>query len=561
MTAPTPWVQRRWAELCDAVRAAPLDWAAWAREQLTSDGVGHALAEAYGWEFSCGVHAGEYDAQRAPEARTAAGQFFTPGAVADALARLVPRAAQPGIVLDPACGAGELLCAVFRARLALGASTRDALLGLTGWDLDPTAAWGARASLVLCALNAATGPVPQELTITGGVDALEQRAEASVVVMNPPYLEAKRMRGAQPGLRERLKRLFPELRGAFDLYMAFLLKADDWLVTGGVAAAILPNKVCQSRYGAAFREQPTVHLLALDDLSRLSPRPFPGTSVYPVLIAFSSTPEPLVRVRHVLTPDQLATAPHRTVAASTFTAFEESPWFVPWQTWSILSPLLDGATRLAEMATVRSTCSFHKRGLRERYVVPERPIGDALPYVGGPSFTRTTEVRAYELNWAGWWIRDAWEELGARGNRLPPRSRFLRPKVILRQHARRLDAVVDDRGLFITKDVYPIAWPNDPALLHALVAVLNSTVFTALYNTVFQGIVVGGETYHYLPVFLRQVPVPSPDRWAELAEHGAQGRDGWLECDSAVASAYGISETQRAELVRVHLERVGADAP
>ena len=31
---------------------------------------------------------------------------------------------------------------------------------------------------------------------------------------------------------------------------------------------------------------------------------------------------------------------------------------------------------------------------------------------------------------------------------------------------------------------------------------------TAEMNTVYQGIVVGGETYHYLPAFLRHVPMP-----------------------------------------------------
>src|SRR5690606_40893657 len=46
-------------------------------------------------------------------------------------------------------------------------------------------------------------------------------AGVGAVVANPPYLEAKRMARAEPGLRERLREAFPELKGAFDLYMAF----------------------------------------------------------------------------------------------------------------------------------------------------------------------------------------------------------------------------------------------------------------------------------------------------------------------------------------------------
>ena len=104
-----------------------------------------------------------------------------------------------------------------------------------------------------------------------------------------------------------------------------------------------------------------------------------------------------------------------------------------------------------------------------------------------------------------------------------------------------------------------------------LLAIFNSTVFTALYNTLFQGIVVGGETYHYLPAFLRVVPVPPIDHPALglaaqecRALHPAEAPvdpSAWLRVDRWVAEAYGVTEEARLRMVQTHLVRVGADHP
>ena len=495
------WTGRRWSELTFALSQAPQPWAAWARVQLTNSAIGQSLAKQYTWESSgIFIESGEYDAQRLPHERTAAGQFFTPPALADALVALVAPQTKSGAVVDPACGAGELLCAVFRWRRSQGSTVAEALDGLTGWDKDPTAAWGAMASLVLCALDVCDGPVPGDLDIRGGVDALTQTGQFDAVVMTPPYLEAKRMRNAQPGLREWLRGAFPELHGAFDLYMAFLHCSRRWMNDSGAVAALLPNKVCQGRYAARFRQDASLHLTHLVDASRMHPRPFPGTSVYPVLLCLSPLPPPQVTTRHVFTAQDVEASPETNVSPELYAQYDESPWFAPLPTWSILARLQTGL-RLGDVATVRSTCSFHRKGLREQFVVSERPQGPAYPYIGGASFTRRSEVEPYALNWAGWWLIDAQEALRDLGNPLPNlQQNFGRTKVILRQHARRVEAWLDSNGRYATKDVYPIAWSNNDDWTEALLAaVLNSTVFSALYNTVFQGIVVGGETYHYLP--------------------------------------------------------------
>jgi hypothetical protein len=453
-----------------------------------------------------------------------------------------------------------------------------------GWDRDPLAVWSCRATLVEWALdNGAQAELRvvevDALSTTGRPAALTARerpyeAGVGAVVTNPPYLEAKRMTRIDKASRLRLPKRFSALTGAWDLYLAFCALALEQVGEGGAAVLLLPNKVLQGRYASRFRAavQADVgwQLAGLVDLSSMKPRPFPGTGVYPVVLHLQRRPDEVpLRVARVQTAADLDRTPELVDSHSLGRVGGESPWFVPRSTWPHLAPLF-GDVRLGDVARLVSTCSFHKRGLREQFVTTERPDELAHPYLGGPSRARRTEVDLFTTRWAGWWIRYDQETLRREHrNGLPDLGRtFQRPKVIWCQHGRRMRVVMDPEGHFVTKDVYPVGWPIAAGwTLEALVAVLASTVFSALYNTVFQGIVCGGETFHYLPAFLNTIPVPPVERLAGCVElvrelHGPHPDAGaWLRLDRLVATAYGIEEGPRQHLVAEHLTRVGAQAP
>lgn len=577
-TAERRWLEARAGAVRRRVDQAPEAWRAWAVAALYADAIGTELGQVPAGEGTDGA----WDQVRGRALRASLGQVFTPPELARALASVLPLD-RPGTVLDPACGAGSLLVAALESRRRAGWSVADALGSVEGWDRDPVAAWLCRARLVEWALSAGPrGPVPGPLRIHAA-DALDPRGRAgqlsgvTALIGNPPYLEAKRMGAAEPGLKERLRERFPQLSGAFDLYLAFAWLALELVEPGGEVALLVPNKVCQGRYAAGFREallepgEPA--LRSLIDLSRASPRPFPGTSVYPVILHLAAAaPTGPVRMRRVMRPADLPASDWQEVERESLRSVGgEHPIFTPFATWPALAPLF-ALERLGEVAHLASTCSFHKKGLRERFVFPDRPHDDARPYLGLHSRARRTEVAPFRVRWEGGWIDHDNERLKREfRNPLPPLSTFERPKVLWCQHALRMRAVADPEGRWVSKDTYPVGWPTDPRwTLDLLVAVLNSTVFTALYNTVYQGIVVGGETYHYLPAFLRHVPVPRADHPA-LAEvdrlvgrvgtEGPVDRDAWLALDRAVAEAYGVSEAARRHLAEVHLERVGAETP
>lgn len=489
------------------------------------------------------------------------GQVFTPPVLARALARLVS-GEQRGEVLDPAVGDGSLLLAMADLRAAAGHETAAILEELRGWDIDPLAVWLCKLGLIEWALRHPVGPAPSPLRIDVR-DLFEPGMAADRIVCNPPYLEAKRMRRASPGLKERLKRQFPELQGAWDLYLAVAYRALELAPSVGL---ILPNKVCQGRYARAFRARINEEgrIAGLVDMARMRPRPFPGTSVYPVLLHLAEAQT--TRVARVHTPDELDALELTDLDPGSWRAVQgEQPWFVPFPTWRVLAPTL-ARPRLEQVAQVVSTCSFHKKGLREKFVTQDETEG-ALPYLGGPSRARQTEVAPFAERWSGWWIRYDAEALKAIGNPLPPLANFQRAKVVFNQHDRRMTAWADLTGRFVTKDVYPVAWPIDPAWsVEMLAAVFNSTVFTALYNTIYQGIVVGGETYHYLPAFLKTIPMPDAGQLGALAPRVRQLQqafdpDLWEAIDIEVTRAYGLDPSVLDELIATHLTRVGAPTP
>lgn len=491
------------------------------------------------------------------------GQVFTPSWLADRLADDVIGVSGP--VLDPACGDGSLLVALCRARLARGWSPERAVGAVQGWDRDPAAAAACRSALRALGGGEPVVYVGDALAPTSpdGRPCGEPRFDA--VIMNPPFVEAKRM-GDEPGLRERLRAWFPDARGAFDLYVPFLWRAMGLVRNAGTVAAILPGKVLQARYAAPLRRawlaEPW-HLRTLIDLTRCQPRPFPGTSVYPCVVSVSRAAGPLVASRYL--------RPENEEIAGQIDAEElrriggEQPLFVPFSTWPALAPLLS-LPRLGEIAKFVSTCSFHHTGLREQFVTPTRPPGEAFRYLGGASFAGQLEVAPYRVRWGGWWISGAaWPGARAQKNALPDREAvFARPKLVLAQHATR-PLVVIDRDGFVTKDTYPVGRPTDPRWsLEATCAVLGSTVFAALYNTLFQGVLVGGDTYHYLPAFLHQVPVPREltalddvaDEVRALHVGGDSPDPDALErVDQAVARAYGVREADRQAMIEVHLTR------
>ncbi|MFN3651451.1 MAG: Eco57I restriction-modification methylase domain-containing protein [Armatimonadota bacterium] len=512
--------------------------------------------------------------QAATSAEKLRGSFYTP----PGLARLVVERAAPrpgDTVLDPSCGDGELLVQAVRCFAARypHADPRRLAESLVGLDSDPQAVAAAR-QRVAAAIREAFGVdlSPERLGLRH-YDALELPDRTSLqalvppgegrllVVGNPPYVEAKRLSAEQ---RRRLQQRYPEATtGAPDLYLYFLHACLSWLGPGDLLAFVLPNKCLVNANARALRER----LLAERRLAGIDfatdTGAFAGAAVYPVVLYASGAAGKAAVLRKVdRSGDEFRAAPLADVEGELF-GFTSSRAYFPVPA----DPLLTGALqrmvrslpegRLGELLDIRWTVSFHRRGLRERYVTPERPASPhARRFLGGGAYSGNGEVRRYELRWNGWWIDYDCERLREDGNALPDPALFSGPKIAICQNGRTLRAALDEDG-YVLKDTFLCGLPRaveHPLAEHprALVGLLCSRAVHFCYSHLFFGGHVNGGYLHFLRSFLDDVPLgrwtePQAAEVAELvrrrerAELPGEAEEWEAEIERRVSAAFGFS--------------------
>ncbi|MFZ4755426.1 MAG: HsdM family class I SAM-dependent methyltransferase [Miltoncostaeaceae bacterium] len=185
--------------------------------------------------------------------RRDAGDYPTPPDIAGILAAETLRGLTPGTshdplhILDPACGAGNLLLAV----AAFDSAPHGA--GLIGVEIDPGRAERARHALadaghgeaiIICA-DALLRPHPL------------RDGEFDVVIANPPFLSPTSRRGAIPAatraqLRERLG---PGVAALTNMATIFLLDSLRLVRPGGRVGMILPSSFLANRDATGARAQ------------------------------------------------------------------------------------------------------------------------------------------------------------------------------------------------------------------------------------------------------------------------------------------------------------------
>lgn len=245
----------QWLDVKQAVQAAapPVDISP---RQLVGESWGHLTAEQVGAAYVEGL---------TPATRARHGRHYTPPALAAHLWRLVrkaldlPPASQmlPGLIRDPACGAGALLLPALREHLRASYDVDPALTlaGLPnfveGVDTDPAAVWIANVILAAEMLptlarvpKALRKPLPALARCGDGLVVPERPAR--VVIMNPPYGRV-RLSSTE---REQYAHV---LYGHANLYGLFMAAGVEMLDGDGVLAALVPTSFTSGRYFSNLR--------------------------------------------------------------------------------------------------------------------------------------------------------------------------------------------------------------------------------------------------------------------------------------------------------------------
>jgi hypothetical protein len=529
------------------------------------------------------------------------GQYYTPAALVEMILDGLHLAPQQ-IVIDPACGDGGFLTGVVAAvaRRFRGADPKALAMHwvdrVIGFDVDEEAAAQARARLKeafrrylgvdvpqksLCVHPADVLRYPRLARLLHSVGAPGLRAgERLVVIGNPPYVEAKRLLRET---KETLKARYPRaVVGAPDLYLYFLHVCLGWLREHDTLAFVLPNKLLVNANAQAVREW----LLEEGRLRGLwfatQAGVFPDAAVYPIVL-FAGGPRrdgaPCVETAQIVRTAAQGIAQGETVPidARWYRRTRARAFFPPPEAprlREVLEHLLEHreSPRLDDVLDIRWTVSFHRAGLRERYVLPQRPDDPcARRFIGGGPFSGNGEVTRYRLQWAGWWIRYDAPELQAQQNPLPALDLFESPKIVICQNGRTLRVAYDDQR-YVLKDTFlcGVIRESDHALCRhprALVGLLCSRAVHFFYSHVFYGGHVNGGYLHFLRSYLVDIPVGTwtdatageVAAWArqrEAATENAVREELEERIENYVSEALGLTLTQSEAIA----EWVAADA-
>ena len=504
-----------------------------------------------------------YQARTTPE--KLAGRYYTPPALARFMLQHLDPAARD-VLVDPACGDGVFLheaVGCLRERGVSGAALAECVASrFVGFDSDGGALALARQKLAAAVLlhsgislssdslrlfQSDPLDLQDRRDLGRAAGAIDLASGRLLVVGNPPYVEAKRLRSrTRAELRERMP---DATQGAPDLYLYFLHCCGRWLETGDALCFVVPNRVLANRSALRLRrsllEQNRLTAVWFAGLAGV----FKGAAVYPVVLSIagpSALPRP-VEVRHLTrSGEDLFLGDAVQVAPSLYRKLGALPIFpVPVHAGlrEVLERLLEAsrAARLDDALEIRWTVSFHRAGLRDRYVSFDPAPGRDRRWVrmlGARVHGGNGEVGRYRLEWAGGWMDYAEEQLRGDENSVPPRALFERPKVVICQYGRTLRATWDDQG-FVLKDIFLAGTPVEPRLglpaIHshprALVGLLCSALTHFFYSHVFHGGHLNGGYLHFLGNFLREIPLGewTPETAARLEQFVAQRE----RCDDA----------------------------
>jgi SAM-dependent methyltransferase len=174
------------------------------------------------------------------------GRHYTPPALARFLARRllehVPRVSGVLRVLDPACGDGELLLALYR-EAAIGLP--EVRLKLVGYDLDDEA-------LTVAHERASAEGVVVDLYLGDFLTVSEGIADGcfDAIITNPPYVRTQQLGGETAQL---LSERFG-LSGRIDLTHPFVAIAPRLMCAGGVLGLLCANRFLTTKAGANIRQ-------------------------------------------------------------------------------------------------------------------------------------------------------------------------------------------------------------------------------------------------------------------------------------------------------------------
>jgi len=541
------------------------------------------------------AHLGALDATEGRSGRATLrkeqGSHYTPRALVDWVLDRAMRADDrvPACVIDPACGAGNFLCAVVERLVARGVPAAEALaLRIFGIDIDATAVELCRERLL--ALLPATTPNAERARVEAGLrahlvvgDALERSiAEVTgvdafdLIVGNPPFLN--QLEVATTASRERAARIRERSEGVVsgyaDLSAAFLLEAVRHLSTGGVLGFVMPQSFLAAADARAMRAWVAGNA-RVRALWTADERLFEDAGVRVCALAIereSATGARAGRSVELAFGADFAVIP----AVSDGLPADGGPW----------SPLFAEARGVPRLEVGRgpvlASIATATADFRDQFYGLRGAIVDRVDAIDArfPRLVSTRHVDLAHCSWGDRPVRLLFERYAApRADRAAlerdakmaswVRARLV-PKVLVATQTKVLEAVVDEQGAWLPVvpllTVTPRAGVDADIDLWMLAAAIASPVATAEAARVSYGTALGANAIKLSAKQLLALPLPvDREAWRESAllfrgascAPDARSRDEALRrFAEASCRAHGLGGSAAAEALRFWAERI-----
>ena len=453
------------------------------------------------------------------QARKAGGMYYTPPSMVETLVKRTLGGSVRGRtrlrVLDPACGAGNLLIGAYRYLLAclrrkyvrgrrdeyadrirrdsrgrwlLTPAERKRILVecIHGVDVDPDAVEVARLALTLCMIEGGEAIEPPDLSgnIRHGNSLIGFDWPAAfgdvfdAIVANPPW-------GAVLSQAERrhLRRRWPAVAD-FETAQYFLAAASELVGRDGIAGMILPNTLAMNVHAKPLRD----HLIG-----ELPPRVLLDCSANDIFtdasvrcLVYVGSPRP--------SPGGLVTTGHAKCSLESLSAMET--WSDVLVGRSASANLIDRLRRTCD--TLDTVCTVRQGYIPYRTTTLTRRFGsaEAERIVRTRAWHSTTkdsphhrrelrgrDVRLYAVRWSGTWVRyGRWVATHL------PLSLFTGPRLLIREITAPAPRAI--RAAFTTE-----TFVHNPSILTAkptgdwpsplyLLGLLNSRLMTEIFLAV-----------------------------------------------------------------------------
>jgi len=368
-----------------------------------------------------------------------------------------------------------------------------------------------------------------------------------VVIGNPPYVRVDSIQAAD---KQQYKASYKTTKGKYDLYYLFFEHAARILGSRGVCTFITPNKFCAASSATDLRSILFSSYQSIEILSTSTLGVFEDAANYPIItILKRGLSEESLAVRQALSLEDLlqpSVVSYR-IAKPLIKVFPESiiPINISQAKVSFLLNLLQKLGRLGDVFSI-------SEGLR----IPQSYETDSEK---GFHIVKQYQFERYSNVKLGAYI----SEENFRGILSPGTDRYKKifsDKIIIAEDALQITATTDFSHSIPQGGVY-FGIPRNPNIkLQSILAVLNSSLLSFLYEILFGGMHMGGGYLRYRTSFLETLPFPAiPENIredlydkatrilaAKAADPAADVAALEAEIDRLVYQLYGLTEDEIA---------------